>query len=332
VSVLGTGQRYRRRAMPPPEVVPFADDHLDAAAKLLAARHRRQRGAEPLLPQRFEDPAVARAEVEALWRADDTSGAVAFRDRRLVGFVVGGPKMDAAYGENVWIDGAGHAVEQADDARDLYALAAARWVGEGRTRHYVQVPAADAALVDAWFRLGFGQHHASGIRELSTDAAWPEGVREADERDIDAIVALALLLREHHARAPAFSSSRPESDHELREAIFETMVAPEATELVAEAGGRIVGNFAVKPVERSSLHIGLARPESAAALVWAVTLPDVRGTGAGVALTEASFAWARSRGYESMVTDWRVTNLLASRFWPRRGFRTSFLRLYRHIP
>jgi hypothetical protein len=27
-----------------------------------------------------------------------------------------------------------------------------------------------------------------------------------------------------------------------------------------------------------------------------------------------------------------VTNLLASRFWPRRGFRTSFLRLYRSIP
>ena len=33
-----------------------------------------------------------------------------------------------------------------------------------------------------------------------------------------------------------------------------------------------------------------------------------------------------------MGTDWRVTNLLASRFWPRRGFRTTFLRLYRHIP
>jgi hypothetical protein len=33
-----------------------------------------------------------------------------------------------------------------------------------------------------------------------------------------------------------------------------------------------------------------------------------------------------------MVTDWRVTNLLSSRFWPARGFRTTFLRLYRHIP
>jgi hypothetical protein len=27
-----------------------------------------------------------------------------------------------------------------------------------------------------------------------------------------------------------------------------------------------------------------------------------------------------------------VTNLLASRFWPKRGFRPFFLRLYRSIP
>jgi hypothetical protein len=27
-----------------------------------------------------------------------------------------------------------------------------------------------------------------------------------------------------------------------------------------------------------------------------------------------------------------MTNLLASRFWPARGFRPTFLRLYRSIP
>jgi hypothetical protein len=51
-----------------------------------------------------------------------------------------------------------------------------------------------------------------------------------------------------------------------------------------------------------------------------------------VDLTNAAFAWAHRAGYPMMVTDWRVPNLLASRFWPRRGFRTTFLRLYRSIP
>ena len=56
------------------------------------------------------------------------------------------------------------------------------------------------------------------------------------------------------------------------------------------------------------------------------------GLGIGSALTEASLAAAAEEGYAAMVTDWRVTNLLASRFWPKRGFRTSFLRLHRSIP
>jgi GNAT superfamily N-acetyltransferase len=80
------------------------------------------------------------------------------------------------------------------------------------------------------------------------------------------------------------------------------------------------------------MHRGLAQPDSAACLGWAASLPDVRGSGAGLALTGAAFAWAHERGYTAMVTDWRETNLLASRFWPARGFRRSFLRLYRSIP
>ena len=31
-------------------------------------------------------------------------------------------------------------------------------------------------------------------------------------------------------------------------------------------------------------------------------------------------------------TEWRSVNLLSSRFWPRRGFRPQYLRLYRAVP
>ena len=84
--------------------------------------------------------------------------------------------------------------------------------------------------------------------------------------------------------------------------------------------------------EKSSMHSGLARPQRAALLAFAATLPEARGSGAGLALTNAGLAWAREQGYPVVVTDWRETNLLASRFWPKRGFRRTFLRLYRSIP
>src|SRR5919202_2399659 len=38
------------------EIVPFSDQHLEAAAVLLAARHARHRVVEPLLSPRYEEP------------------------------------------------------------------------------------------------------------------------------------------------------------------------------------------------------------------------------------------------------------------------------------
>jgi GNAT superfamily N-acetyltransferase len=106
----------------------------------------------------------------------------------------------------------------------------------------------------------------------------------------------------------------------------------EVGELVYERDGLVVAGFELVPVERATMHRGLAQPDGAACIAWAASLPDVRGSGAGLALTEAAFAWAHEQGYASVVTDWRETNLLSSRFWPARGFRRSFLRLYRSIP
>jgi GNAT superfamily N-acetyltransferase len=318
--------------MPRLEIRPFSDEFVGAAGELLAARHRAHRAAERLLPERYERAAAAQAEVAALVAGEGVSGAAALRAGRLVGYLLGAPRPSPIWGDHVWVELAGHAVEVAEDLRDLYGAAAARWVEEGSVRHYALVPAGERALVDAWARVGFGQQHAFGVREVPA-ASWPAGVRLAQERDVEALVELSPLLVEHQARSPVFGIGVPrETPEEIRADILEDLPKPEIGDLVVERDGRIVGAFQVVPVELSSVHAGLARPDGAALLGWAATDPSVRGTGAGLALTEGSFAWARERGHEVMVTDWRVTNLLSSRFWPARGFRETFLRLYRHIP
>jgi len=316
--------------MPAVEIQPFSDQHLGDAATLLEERHSRHRAVEPLLGKEID----FRAELETLWAREGSSGAVALRNGRVVGYLLGAPRDDP-WGANIWVEAAGHAVEETEDVRDLYAAAAEQWVAQGRTRHYVLVPA-EETLVDAWFRVGFGGQHAHGIREVPapTEVATPDGfeIRHPRESEIDDLIEIGLALPRHQLKAPVFSERPVPSREEEQREWLNTFAGDEEEVLIGYLNDRPVACWSVTSIEHSGEHSALARPERAAFIGFAATLPESRGSGIGVALTEACFAWAAEHDYPTMVTDWRETNLLASRFWPKRGFRRMFLRLYRSIP
>ncbi len=314
------------------EVLPFDETHLPDAGRLLAERHRRHRAAEPLVSARHEDPAAAQTEVAAAWALPDASGAVAVRDGRVAGYLLGAPKPGAAWGRNVWVESAGLAVEEAEDARDLYAGAAARWVDEGRTAHYVVVPAHDDDLVGAWFRLAFGHQHTHAVRDVPTGPPPTPPhvvVRRAVRADIPALALLDLELPLHQGLAPTFSAGELGSYEEAVQEWTEDFDDPDFATFVAEHDGRVVGSAVGCPLEKSSSNDGLMRPEHTGFLGFAAVFPDARGLGAGRALGEAVLAWSAEQGHASVVTDWRAPNLLSSRAWPALGFRPTFLRLHR---
>ena len=318
------------------EILPFADEHLEDAARLLAVRHGRHRAAEPLLSGRFEQKAEALAELEKAWGGQEASGAAAFRDGQLVGYLIGARRANPAWGENTFVEAPGHAVEAPEDIRDLYAVAAARWVEEGRPRHSVLVPAHDEELLDAWWRLSFGQQHAHGVREVppSSNVSVPDGVeiREPRVEDVEQLIDVDLALPEHQRASPVYGSAGTYTREDSRAEWLETLAGDTEKVLIGTLHGRPVAAWALVDVSVSGENRGLVVPDRACVLGFAATLPEARGSGIGVALTQASLAWAAEQGYPAMATDWRVTNLLSSHFWPKRGFRTSFLRLYRSIP
>jgi GNAT superfamily N-acetyltransferase len=320
--------------MPRAHVRPFQAGDAPAAGALLAARHRAHRLGCPLLSPRYENDQAAVAQVEAAFALPGASGSVAVRGDDIIGFVLGAPKDSPVWGANVWIDAAGHAAAEPELVRDMYGLAAARWVQESRSAHYVLVPAGDADLLRAWYRLGFGQQQAHAVRPLPTEppTAPPKlVVRRAERGDLPALARLEVELPRQQSLAPVFSASPVPSYEECLAGWEEDFDDPAYTTFVAELEGAVVGSSIGCPLGTAGGHPPLTRPDHAGFLAFAAVFPHARGLGAGRALGEAVIAWTAQAGYDCVVTDWRVTNLLSSRTWPKLGFKESFLRLHRVI-
>jgi GNAT superfamily N-acetyltransferase len=307
------------------EVVAFADEHLEPAAALLAARHARHRETEPLLPE-LADPVAA---IEREWREEGASGAFATLANEPVAYLIAAPQQ--IHGGPTWMRGgvAGHAVEgDPEVSRDVYAAAAEPWVEEGLTKHAVFVPSHDRALVDAWFRLCFGASAALAIRETGPEEPFEGGVeiRHGTPDDYEEAARLELEMSASMVPSPSFSDVPLQTPDEVV-AEWREGDAADYELFVAEREGRIVGQFLLyrRPPD-------LRVPTNSIDLAQASTEPEVRGTGVGRALTAHVIRWAHEHGYPVMTTDWRMTNLWASRFWPKRGFRPTFLRLYRSVP
>ncbi|HEV8565321.1 MAG TPA: GNAT family N-acetyltransferase [Actinomycetota bacterium] len=309
--------------MSAPEFRPFGDEHMGEAAVLLASRHARHRAAEPLLAD--ADPEEA---IRAMRKQDGVAGTVAVRGGKVVGYVVAEVGEHPYFDHFAWIGRAGHGAADAEVARDLYGAAAERWFEAGATRHFVLVPALSADL-DPWYRLGFGHMHVEAIRESGgRPGDLPSGltIRRGGRDDVDMALRIDRFIHDHQRLPPSFGLITLRPDEEARADWIETLEDPSTGYFVAELNGHTVGHSLLYAPEPD-----LGVPADAMYLASTATDPEVRGSGIGVALTEHVLAWAEETGHPAVVTNWRMSNLLAERFWRSRGFRPVFHRLHRVI-
>ncbi len=310
---------------------------LDDLAALLAGRHRRHRVASPLLDPAWESPEHARAGLAERLADPSASGAVAYDGDRAVAYLLATVGDASTWGASAWVESAGVAAAGMDgDAETRARSLRARGAGLGRRGHpvhYALVPASDTALVDGFFRLGFGLQHVHAARVPAPAPVPPSGVlvRRARREDVPALGRLDRELPLHQGRSPVFSSGHLPTEEEAVQEWDEGFDDERFATFVAEVDGEVIGSAIGCALEVSSSHTGPARLDDAGFLGFAAVLPQARGHGAGRALGEAVIGWSHEQGHRSVVTDWRATNLLSSRTWPKLGFEPTFLRLHRVV-
>jgi len=298
--------------VPSLEIHPLSELRAEAAG-LLAERFARQRAAEPLLPEVDEFEPHLPAE-----------GHVATRGGRAVAYL--GGELDTEQRMFRW-QFAGHAASEPEALRDLFAVQAREL---DVSRFMLTVPASHSDLIDVWFRLAFGCQAVWAVREVEAigHSGFAGTIRPAAPDDVEALVDFEEILFLHQGDAPSFSGFTMPPREEVRKEFDEAWGDESYIPFVASDGERLVGMLALYRRPEGDLRV----PGNNIDLAFAATRDDVRGSGAGLALTGFAFDWARENGFDSMTVDWRSVNLLSSRFWPRRGFRPQYLRLYRAVP
>jgi GNAT superfamily N-acetyltransferase len=321
------------------ELVPFTDEMIPNAGKLLAERHKCNREYLPLLPARFEKADVAAKAVETLWQEKYRNGYAAFRNGKMIAYLIGetttNPWGRAGY---VYLPGYASAEEEGPAViQDLYALLGDDWVKKGCFDHYLYISAADTKIIEALFDLGFGKERVDALMDLRTveipEIEEPTGVtiRKAGASDNEHLGSLSNVIFRALGQAPYWHPTVPEHWDELYEGWAELADDKEWTVWLAleQDEAEALSTVGFRPEQESDTEM-LASSRTLYLSV-AATKPQARGRGINTALSWHGLEQARQEGYGICYTNWISPNLLASRFWPRFGFKDAAYRLAKKV-
>ncbi len=315
-------------------IIPFENTHLDEAASLLAIRHMYDRKTHPELPSKFEKVENAKKAIEELLK-EKGFGFVALEGSRVVGYMIGSIHTDKNRERHTWIKYAGTAIAEGINVelyRELYTEFAKEMIENGSFNHYVMVPSGNTYTLDSWFRLGFAYEQVHGIRDISVSPLMDSKnleIRVASKDDEKRIRELATVIMEHQTKSPVFAPGFNEDREDYQDGYAE-LIDDEATTLwVALDQNEIVGFQVFMPAEVSDGN--MLTPDSCTSLVVGATIESARGMGVSTALFQHGLGSAMKEGCQYCETDWRMTNLESSRFWPKNGFKPIAYRLVRKI-
>ncbi|KPU43161.1 acetyltransferase (GNAT) family protein [Oxobacter pfennigii] len=306
---------------------------IPAMTNLLISRQILESDTFPFLQNRCLNTKYGMDALEKLFMSSTVTGAGAFVENELAGYIMGEIKVDPSRGRHAWVPYEGMAV-RADQSpeliRTLYEKVCTAWLKQGCFMHYVIVPLGNQAYFEAFQRLSFfiqQVHGVMNLEEYRPFAHVPDiKVRIAGKADREKMGRMSGIIQSYQNSAPTFELVLPEVEADIKAGYERTVEDGDMTVLLAEKDGEELG-FQIYEAAAS----GLMSPDGGAELSVAGTYPCRMGTGVGKKLMNEGCSLMRERGVRHIIADWRITNLASSTFWPKCGFKPAAYRMVRYI-
>lgn len=310
------------------KITHFSDEHLEDAADMCSKRFRQLHAQEPLLPARYTESSEFLPLLKSI-SSSSYHGVAAVRENRLVGYLTGWLLPSFRGKRSVfspeWANGA-----DLEDSQyiyeEMYSHAAAGWVADKYSAHYLSIFPNDVKALRALHWLGFGMTAFDALRGLEKipDIRADIEIRLADLDDLDEVMAMDEALWEHVKGTPDFLlSERKDRDH-----YADWIKDPEKSIWLAYENNKPAAFMSMGPANEDVC--GIIVDEKTTSIYEAYTKEAERGKGIASALLNHVLETASAAGYERCAVDFEPMNLAGTRFWLRH-FRPVCYSLFRQI-
>ncbi|MCH1624428.1 GNAT family N-acetyltransferase [Ferdinandcohnia quinoae] len=315
------------------EFQPISIDDLPAMADLLIQRQNAEAEVFPFLKNSCLNKEYTTDLLRNLLNHKKVIGVGAFTNHELVGYLIGEIKIDTLRGRHIWVPYEGIAIrmdQSSELIRNLYAKVSVKWLEQGCFMHYTIIPLGNQVYYDAYQRLSFFIQQVHGVLNIGDYKPFEHvsdiEIKIADKMDSEMMGKMSSIIQSYQNSTPTFEPALPEVVSNIHSAYKSIVEEDDPTCLIASKDMKEVG-FQVY----DQINTDLMTPDNGVELSIAGTSDSQMGKGVGKRLMNEGYRIMKEKGYNSIVTDWRITNLASSTFWPKCGFMPVAYRMVRSI-
>jgi GNAT superfamily N-acetyltransferase len=301
-------------------IEPFAQKHIEDAARLFISRYKNQKKQLGCLPSKYE-------EIETITHLLDRTletqaGVVAISDSRLAGYLTGFTKIPNFKGISPgayvpeWAYSAENGSREAFQC--MYDTISYDWVSDGCYTHAVTFFAIEPNLRDFLYWSGFGLLVIDAVRDLNQEV-WAKKdelssemvIREANKDDLEELARLENELVSYLSRSPTFLFAERSEKTETEKAFL----GENSISIVIERDRQVLA--CIRGHSQKEDGCTIVQDMSVMGIDFAYTDPSVRGTGIGTRILGGILEWGKSKQKTGCAVDFESANILGRTFWLR---------------